>query len=413
MKRLFQKIFSTGFPADPNIRRVLECGGKRSATPLSTCVNLSKTARPVVSQSGVAATALQDAGASAKAPFGLWTKLPALLAFSVLLAGCGVKHENAPDAASNLPTATVQVQTIENQPHVNTEAVVGTVRAKLQATLEAKISGHIEQLPVELGQRVKAGELVVLLNSNDLKARLEQAEASQEQAERNWNRISTLFHQQAATGAEYDDAQAQKRVADAAVAEAKAMLGYAKVVAPFDGVVTKKWADVGDLASPGKPLVDIEDPSQLQALADVPDIIAARVQDGEAMTVHVDALSKDLTGTVVEISPAADPVTHTFRVKVNLPATPGLRSGQFARLEVPVGECNVLLVPDSAVVQRGQLEILFAVVDDHAQLRLVKTGRQIGGLVEILSGLDAGDTVVIHGVSELTDGQPVSTQDTK
>ncbi|HEX5397998.1 MAG TPA: efflux RND transporter periplasmic adaptor subunit [Verrucomicrobiae bacterium] len=337
----------------------------------------------------------------------LGMKLFALLLFPVLLAGCGAKHEDTSGTASQLPTATVQVQTIEHRPHARTEAVVGTVQARLHATLEAKVSGHIEQLPVELGRRVKKGELVALLDDRDLKARLDQAEASQAQAESNWNRVSTLFHQQAATRAEYDDAQAQKRVTDATVAGAKAMLGYAKIVAPFDGVVTKKWADVGDLASPGKPLVDIEDPSQLRVQADVPDVIAAHVHEGGQMSVRVDALNQESTGTVAEISPAADPVTHTFRVKVNLPATPGLMSGQFARLEVPVGESDALLVPDQAVVERGQMEILFVVVNGHAQLRLVKTGRHIGDQVEILSGLDAGDVVVAGGASELTDGQPV------
>ncbi len=333
----------------------------------------------------------------------LFTILPVL----ILLAGCGAKRDNTQAAASNLPVAMVQVQTVESEPHTSTEAVVGTVQSKFHATLEAKVSGHIEQLPIALGQQVTAGKLVALLGSSDLKARLDQAEASQEQAKRNWDRISALFHQLAATRAEYDDAQTQNRVAEAAVAEAKAMLGYAKVVAPFDGVVTRKWADVGDLASPGKPLVDIEDPSQLRVQADVPDVIASYVHQGDRMAVHVDALSEDLTVAVVEISPAADPVTHTFRVKVDLPITPGLMSGQFARLEVPVGESDTLLVPDSAVVQRGQMEILFVVVNGHAQLRLVKTGRQLGDQVEILSGLDAGDVVVTHGSNDLMDGQPV------
>ncbi len=337
------------------------------------------------------------------------TRLSALLLSSILLAGCGAKHETARGEASNLSAAPVQVETIENRPHTSTEAVVGVVQAKLHAMLEAKVSGHIEQLPVELGQQVKAGELVALLGSSDLKARLDQAEASREQAKRNWDRISALFHQQAATRAEYDDAQARNQMGEAAVAQARAMLGYAKVVAPFAGVVTKKWADVGDLASPGKPLVDIEDASQLRVQADVPDVIASHVHQGDRLAVHVDALDEELTGTVAEISPAADPITHTFRVKVNLPATPGLKSGQFARLEVPVGESQALLVPDSAVVQRGQMEILFVVANGHAQLRLVKTGRHIGGQVEILSGLDAGDTVVVRGASELTDGQTVST----
>ena len=185
------------------------------------------------------------------------------------------------------------------------------------------------------------------------------------------------------------------------------MLAYAKVVAPFDGVVTRKWADVGDLASPGKPLVDIEDPSQLQVWADVPDNLTSEVRPDENLDVRVDGLDNQLAGTVAEISPAADPITHTFRVKVNLPVTPGLKSGQFARVEVPAGESRTMFVPDAAVVQRGELEILFVIADGHAHLRLVKTGRHLDGRMEILSGLNAGETVVMQGASQLTDGQPV------
>jgi len=288
-----------------------------------------------------------------------------------------------------------------------TEEVVGTVRARLHATLEAKLSGRIDKLPVVLGQRVKAGELVARLDAAEINARLEQAEAALEQAERDWKRVSALFQQQSVTRAEYDAAQSRNRLAKGAAAEAKAMMSYVEIVAPFDGVVTKKWVDVGDLAAPGKPLISIEDPSALQLEADVPQAIASRVQGGARLAARVDDVSGELTGTVSEIAPTADSVSRTFRVKVDLPGKPGLRSGQFARLAVPVGESHSLRVPASAVVQRGQLEIVFVVANQRAQLHLVKTGKRVGDEMEILSGLHAGDVVVIDGAAQLTDGQPV------
>ena len=119
------------------------------------------------------------------------------------------------------------------------------------------------------------------------------------------------------------------------------------------------------------------------------------------------ALKAILTGTVSELSLAADSVSRTFRVKVDLTAQPGLSSGQFARLLVPVGASDSLRVPAAAVVQRGQLEIVFVVANQHAQLHLVKTGKRVGDEVDILSGLHAGDAVVIEGAAQLTDGQPV------
>ena len=329
------------------------------------------------------------------------------LAVALFFTGCGAKPESSKGNPSHLLAASVRLQTVQSQPHAITEEVVGTVRAKRHATLEAKLSGRIDKLPVVLGQRVKAGELVARLEAAEINARLDQADASLEQAARDWKRIAVLFEEQAVTRAEYEAAQARHRVAQGAAAEAKAMMSYVEVVAPFDGVVTKKWADVGDLAAPGKPLIAIEDPSALQLEADVPQAIASHVQRDARLAVRVDGVSGELTGTVSEIAPAADSVSRTFRVKVDLLEKPGLNSGQFARLLVPVGERNSLRVPVSAVVQRGQLEIVFVVANQHAQLHLVKTGKPFGNQIEILSGLDAGDSVVTEGAAQLTDGQPV------
>ena len=333
--------------------------------------------------------------------------LSALALAALLLPGCGRKPETRPTSQPDLATAQVQVKTAESKLQATTEEVVGTVQAKLHATLEAKLSGRIDKMPILLGQAVKAGQLVAHLDAVEIKARLEQAEASLQQAERDWKRTSTLFDQQAATRSDYDAADSRIRVAKAAVAEAQAMMGYVEVLAPFDGVVTKKWVDVGDLASPGKPLIDIEDPTMLQLEADVPEAIASRIQQDARLAIRVDSVKGDLAGTVREIAPTADPSTRTFRVKFDLPQTAGLKSGQFARLVVPVGESNSVRVPASAVVVRGQLEILFVITNQRAQLHLVKTGRKIGDEVEILAGLDAGESVVIGGASLLVDGQPV------
>jgi RND family efflux transporter MFP subunit len=333
--------------------------------------------------------------------------IPSLALAALVLAGCGRKSETHSAATPNLPAARVRVQTVETKQRPTTLEVVGTIRARLRATLEAKLSGRIDKLPVLLGQAVKTGQLVAHLDAAEVKARLDQAEAGLQQAERDWKRTTALFDQQAATRSDYEAAEARYRVAKAALAEAQAMLGYVEVLAPFDGVVTRKWADVGDFATPGKPLVDIEDPTALQLEADVPEAIASRIQPQSTLTIQVDALKGDLAGTVTEIAPSADPVSRTFRVKLDLAPASGLRSGQFARLIVPVGEHSSLRVPASAVVQRGQMEIAFVVTNQRAQLHLVKTGASLNGEVEVLAGLDAGESVVVDGAGLLLDGQPV------
>jgi len=334
----------------------------------------------------------------------------AFLSASVIvlaLASCSPEHDSSKEKSAGLPAAAVRVQTVQSKPQVVIEEVVGTVRAKLRATLEPKLSGRIASLPVVLGDHIKAGELVARLDTAEIMARLGQAEAALEQAARDWQRTSALFEQQAATRAEYDAAQSRHRIAEAVSAEAKAMMDYAQVVAPFDGVVTAKWANEGDLAAPGKPLISIEDPTALQLEADVPAAMATLVQRGSMLAVRVDDISAELPGLVSEIATGVDPLTRTFQVKVDLPEQAGLNSGQFGRLLVPVGESNLLRVPASAVVQRGQMEIVFVLAGHTARLHLVKTGKHIGDETEILSGLHAGDVVVVAGAARLTDGQAV------
>ncbi len=327
-----------------------------------------------------------------------------------LLAGCGKRHQVHDGAPANLTPLPVRTKTVEAKNFPVLEEVVATVRAKLRATVEAKTSGRIVELPVVLGQTVKTGQLLARLDAPEIKARLAQAEASLQQAERDWKRISSLFEQQAATRADYDGAEARYQVAKAGVAEARALLDYIEVKVPFDGVVTRKDADVGDLAAPGKPLVGLEDPSRLQLESDVPEAIAAKIQTGARMAVRLGQGADELTATVAEIAPLADPVSRTFRVKLDLPHHDGLMSGQFARLVVPVGQAASMRVAASAVVQRGQMEIVFVVENQHARLHLVKTGHQLKDETEIISGLDSGDAVVVENANQLIDGQPVTVQ---
>jgi len=342
---------------------------------------------------------------------GLTLLLSLSLAVSVLLvAGCGRHHEPQASPSETLPPATVRVQKIEPVRQPTTEEVVGTVEPKLQALVEAKVSGRITRLPVTLSQSVKQGEVIVELATQEMQARLEQAKAAFRQAELDFNRTSKLRKQSAATQAELDAAQARYDAAKAAVAEAETMVGYARILAPFDGVVTRKLADEGDLAMPGKPLLALEGRAGLRLVAEVPSSLAGRILRGAKLKISLEILPDPITGTVAEISPAADPASRTVRVKVDLPADSAVRSGQFGRLAVPVGENIFMFVPPQALVRRGQLEILFVAVEGKAELRLVRAGKQTSQGIEILSGLAPGEAVVVEGAGLLRDGQPLQTQ---
>lgn len=280
--------------------------------------------------------------------------------------GCDRGHRAQEKVVNPLSTAEVQTILVTNRSHAIVEELACVLQSKARATLESKLSGRIEEITVVSGDKVKKGESIVKLDAGDVAARLEQAEASLEDAERQWKRNVTLFEQQSTTHAEHDAAQSRLRSARGAVAEAKAMLGYGVLSAPFDGVVTRKWANVGDLATPGKPLVEIEDPSFLQVETDVPESIIGYIQPNAPFSVRVDSAGEDAAGRISEISPAADPVSRTFRVKLDLVKPSGLKSGQFARLRIPMGKRESVFVPAATVVQRGQLEILFIVNNQHA-----------------------------------------------
>lgn len=333
-------------------------------------------------------------------------KLLSRLLPALLLASCG-RQEPPPASAAILPSLTVRAVPAKWSPHVAVEEVVGTVRSKQRALVEAKVSGRVLEYSATPGTAVKAGEQLARLDVQEIQAKVDQARAQLDQAQRDFDRQKQLIASNATTRQDFDAAEARVKIGAAALSEAETMLGYARVTAPFDGVVTRKLADVGDLAMPGKPLLEIEAPTSLRFEADLPEAILDRVKLGDRLPVR---LNRVIEGTVSEISPVADPVSRTFQVKLDLPPADGLRTGQFGRVSVPVAETRLLLVPQGAVLKRGQMEMVFVAKDGKASLRLVKTGKLLDTHIELLSGIEEGEQVIVGAGSKLTDGQPVTIQ---
>jgi RND family efflux transporter MFP subunit len=327
------------------------------------------------------------------------------LAFGFALVACGRERTTIP--GEQLPALEVRVATVTTNARTAGEEVVGTVRPKLQAVIEAKVSGRIETLAVAPGQKVKAGDLLAQLDAREIQAKLDQARAAREQAARELERARKLFEQKITSQAEFDTIEARERIAAGAATEAETALGYSKIVAPFEGVVTRKLADVGDLAAPGKPIVEMEDPAALRFEAGVPEALIGRLKIGDQVPVRLSSLTSDLQGTVAEIAPVADPASRTYLVKLDLPATEGLRSGQFGRAIVPTAKTESVWIPAPALITRGQMEIVFVAANQHAQLRLVRTGKRSANEVELLAGITAGENVVVEGAEQLKDGQPI------
>jgi RND family efflux transporter MFP subunit len=333
-----------------------------------------------------------------------WPSLLTIVA-AVALTACHSKKEN--ESESLLPVA-VRTIVVENKARPSSEEVVGTVRAKLRAAIEPKVSARIETLLVAPGQMLKTGDLIAQLDPREIQAKLDQALALREQATRDLARSRELLDKKITTQADFDAVQARARVADGAAREMETMRGYTKVVAPFDGIVTRKLADVGDLAAPGKPIIEMEDPRALRFEADVPEALIGHIKIGVKLLVQVAEGAPPVEGTVAEVAPVADAASRTFLVKLDLPAAEGTRSGQFGRVWVQTGESKSIRVPTSAIVERGQMECVFVIANQHAQLRIVRTGKPAGGEAEILSGLSSGERVVNEGVESLRDGQPVA-----
>lgn len=328
----------------------------------------------------------------------------------ILLLGCNEqeKHDNV--QAPPLAPVSVQVEEVRAETARSRNEVVGTLEAIERASISARISGQIIELPVVLGSKVNTGDLLVKISAGEISAKVLQAEAQLSQARRNLDRESKLQKQGASTQETVNSLHDVARIAEAAFKEVSTMFDYTTITAPFSGTITKKNAHIGDLASPGMVLLQIENGEALQVLAQVPESLLLGVQQGDSLSVQIPAASLILTGEVAEVAPAADPMSRTAPIKINIPSAPDLRVGQFARIGLRGTEESTLMIARSAVLEKGQMDMVFVLDPSSkiAHMRLVKTGAKYDAKVEVLSGLEPGEQVVVSGVELLQDGQPIT-----
>jgi RND family efflux transporter MFP subunit len=296
---------------------------------------------------------------------------------------------------------------------------------------------------------VRQGQLLVELDARDLEAGYRQADAALnearsavpeaenavsaaraqlELAQATFRRMKDLFDKKSVSNQEFDEAAARLRVAQAGhemaqarraqltakIAQAEAarrsaevMRGYAQITAPFDGLVTAKNVEAGDLAAPGAPLLTVERQGDYRLEASIEESRLAQIRAGQSAEVVLDALDRTLSGRVAEIVPAVDAAARAFTVKIDLPALPQLRSGLFGRARFRLGSRQAITVPAGAVTERGQLFSVLVVEDNRARTRLVTVGQRLGERFEVLSGLNAGDRVIHPAPPGLTDGARV------
>lgn len=332
--------------------------------------------------------------------------------FSILilfvLVACHKRESSDPSANTDTAPIKVALARAEAQTLPAFEPVVGTVKPRLEATISADILARILEFTVVSGQKVNQGDVIARLDDEELKATYERAEAALDQMSREAVRQKKLLESNATSRSRYEQADAAERIARANLVKIKATLSKTVVLAPFAGTITRKFADTGDLAVPGKPLVQIEDPSSLRLETPVAESLAGDLTLGQIIRVQVEAADLSVEGKIGELEPSADSASRTFLVKIDLPRSSGLRAGLFGRAWVPRGESSLLLVPAAAVVQRGQMEVAFVATDDKAKLRLVKTVPHGKNQCSVLSGLSEGEEVVLSPPVSLRDGSPLT-----
>jgi RND family efflux transporter MFP subunit len=332
----------------------------------------------------------------------------------------------------------------------------GSVRARTTATLVSRIVAPVQQVLAQPGDRVKAGQTLIRLDARESQANRAQAEAAVAAAEQGvrsattaregaaaglalaaatHKRIAELRAKNSATAHELDQAvgglrgaEAQAQGAQAAIHQAEAAteaaraalrgaavaVSYASITAPFDGVVTEKLVEPGNMAAPGVPLMTIEDTRGFRLEVKVDEARVAAIDRAMPVEVALDSADlsagqgRGLNGRITEVSRALDPGSHSFLVKVDLPEGAGLQSGLFGRARFAGTAKPALVVPAASVVRRGQLVAVFVVgADNRASLRLLNAGDSFGGNLEVAAGLEAGERVVVDPPPSLVDGTPV------
>ena len=363
----------------------------------------------------------------------------------------------------------VKIETVANQSVDEIYEAIGTVRAKSTSVVSSQIMGSIVAMKVREGDLVRAGQILVEIDSRESRIQvgksdaglvemknaldevdrsMKAAESDQVAAEANRRFAASTFHRyqqllkrQSISPHEFEEVNAKREMADAQadragrflqslqakrrqvvaridqakadVAGSRVYSSFTRIGAPISGVVVARQADVGYMATPGAPLLTIESGTDYRLEAAVQESRINAIHLRDPVRMQIDALGQqELAGTVVEIVPAADPASRTYLVKISIVPPTGnqqvIRSGLYGKARFTIGQTQVMTIPKKAVVERGQLTSVY-VVDQSgiARVRLVKAGKTYDDRLEVLSGLQEGEQIVVDGVAALSDGNRV------
>ena len=339
---------------------------------------------------------------------------------------CGDTETKA--EVDNTPAVPVSVQTVSANTNNPVVIASGKVQAVNSAQLSTRMMGFVANVPVNVGDKVSQGQLLVAINNADLQAKQAQVNASITEAnaaftnaQKDYERFKNLFVENSASQKELDDMTAQFNMAKARLEgaqqmknEINAQFAYSNITAPFNGVITSKNVKKGDMANPGQPLVSLESPGNFEVIAMVPETEISAIKNNTKVTVSIKSMNETLTGMVTEVSPSAQQTGGQYLVKIILDKTEvNVRSGMFATVVFPIerknATTNVVLIPKAALVTKGQLSGVYTVSQSNtAVLRWLRLGKTMGDQVEVLSGLRVDETYIVNANAKLYNGVKIS-----
>lgn len=345
------------------------------------------------------------------------------LTTALIVSSCGNSEKNT--TTDNRPV--IQVATKAPASSSGSHLTVsGEVVAVNNATLSTRMMGYVNRIHVNIGDKVNQGQLLISINNSDLQAKRAQVNAGINEAQvvlnnakRDYERFTALFAQNSASQKELDDMTANYEMAKARLESAKAMkneieaqFAYAEIKAPFTGVVTNRFVETGAMANPGMPLLAIETPGNFEVRATVPEGAISQIKTGEIVEVHFKSIDKSVSGKVTEVSSSSSMTGGQYPVKIALDKNDALKSGMYATVQFPVAQTNdaqqLVTVPQEAIITQGDLRGVFTVSQQNtAMLRWLRLGRSFGNEVEVLSGLNAEEAIIVDAEGKLYNGAKV------
>lgn len=353
------------------------------------------------------------------------------IALVTLSSSCSSKKEEKTNTGDSAILVQVASASINNTKELN---LSGQIESSQSVNISTRMMGFITAITVKVGDHVNKGQLLVSISNDDIKAKraqtdamIAEAEAAFNNAKKDQERFNNLYQQQSASAKEMDNINLQFNAAKSRLEAAKqmrnevnAMMSYAQLTAPFSGVVTQKLMDAGSMASPGMPILTIEQSGVLQVSVSVPENSIQQVQLGNIATVHIQSVEKTFQSNVSQINPSSQFTGGQFIVKIKIPesAQKGLYAGMYANISIPlknaaaiVSNSDAVLVPVSAIEYKNQLTGLYTISSNNrALLRWVRLGKSYGNYVEVLSGLEKNENFITKAEGKLFNGVSVKTK---